>query len=302
MPSSAGILTQRFSVCGNWGHCNMIRNELEERHAALYKRLLMTDFLDGLEGEGSPHAGAAAKGSPHAGAAAKGSPHAGAASKGSPHAGAATKGSPHTGAATKGSPHTGAAASSGQPNMDYKAILKAIKEHEDAIKEHEVPTAAAPASSKHPWIVAWEKWAKTAPKTGHDEDLPIAEIIISLPAPASAVLYLKAGNGAHVGVKHFVEMVGCEVAADIWQKAKKQQVPGRCKAKKHQVPDMVEGEMELWEMKGDGDSYQVIFAINPEQFQKGVSIKEGMDGYFQSQCMMAFFGSLATGDAKGSAD
>jgi hypothetical protein len=265
----------------------MIRNELEERHAALYKRLLMTEFLDGLEGEGSPHAGAAAKGSPHAGAASKGSPHAGAASKGSPHAGAATKGSPHTGAATKGSPHTGAAASSGQPNMDYKAILKAIKEHEDAIKEHKVPTAAAPASSKHPWIVAWEKWAKTAPKTGHDEDLPIAEIMILLSEPASAVLYLKARNGAHVSMKHFVEMVGCEVAADIWQKAKKHQV---------------EGEMELWEMKGDGDNYQVIFAISQEQFQKGVSIKEGMDGYFQSQRMMAFFGSLATGDAKGSAD
>ena len=151
MPSSAGILTQRFSVCGNWGHCNMIRNELEESYAALYKRLLMTDFLDGLEGEGSPHAGAA--------------------SKGSPHAGAATKGSPHTGAATKGSPHTGAAASSGQPNMDYKAILEAIKEHEDALRG-QIDTKD--------WHDKWNRWMKQG--RFHKKQKPglVADIIITI--------------------------------------------------------------------------------------------------------------------------
>jgi len=259
----------------------MIRNELEESHAALYAALMETE---------TPSQAPAADGSPlDAKAAAAAAAFRSSVnrrdsvptSKASVPT-AAAKASVPT-AAAKGSPEADAA-SSQQPTMDYKAILKAIKEHEDA-------------SSKHPWIVAWEKWAKTAPKTGHDEDLPIAEIIISL-AAESAVLRLKAQNGAHIGVKHFVEMVGCEVAADIWQKAW-WKATWRCKAKKHQVPGMVEGEMELWEM--EGDNCQVIFAITPEQFHPTIGVREAVSSFFQSQCMMARLSSLV-GKASGSTD
>ena len=117
--------------------------------------------------------------------------------------------------------------------------------------------------------------------------MPIAEIIISL-AAESAVLRLKAQNGAHIGMKHFVEMVGCEVAADIWQKAKK-----------HQVPGMVEGDMEVWEM--EGDNCQVIFAITPEQFHPTIGVREAVSSFFQSQCVMARLSSLV-GKASGSTD
>lgn len=149
--------------------------------------------------------------------------------------------------------------------------------------------AKLPDGPEHPWIVAWKKWAETeAPETGHGEDLPFAEIIISLTKPASAILALKAQNGAHIGMKHFVKLVGCEVAANIWQKAEK-----------HQVQGMVEGEMELWEM--EGDDYQVMFAITPEQFHPTIGVREAVSSFFQSQCVMARLSSLAS-KARGSAD
>jgi hypothetical protein len=143
--------------------------------------------------------------------------------------------------------------------------------------------------NEHPWIEQWKQWSETeAPEDGHGQDLPVADIIITLIKPPAAVMILHAKNGSHIAIKHFTNLVGHDVASQIWEKAKLQDVKGNAST------------MELWITKED--DYHVQFVISQEQFQKGVSIKEGMDGYFRTQRVMAFFGSLAIGDAKGSAD
>jgi archaellum component FlaC len=131
-----------------------------------------------------------------------------------------------------------------------------------------------PEDLLHPWQARWNFWYEyRCPANGHSESFPLADItmIINKPKCLASIIMLHAKNDAHISMSHFLFVVGgLEEGHKIWLQA------SQCAIKEGTT-------MQLW--TSDCGDNRVMFCIAPEQFAEGISVKEGIDGWFNGKIM-----------------
>ena len=140
-----------------------------------------------------------------------------------------------------------------------------------------------PEDLLHPWQARWNFWYENqCPANGHSESFPLADITMIINKPkcltslapnfeTRSIIMLHAKNDAHISMSHFLFVVGgLEEGHKIWLQASQSE-----DAKEEGTT------MQLW--TSDCGDNRVMFCIAPEQFPEGISVKEGIDGWFNDK-------------------